>query len=290
MFEFIGRSFEITKLSFNVLMKDKKLLLFPLLGGFFSIVFLLAMVFPIILTFIGVELLGEVFSGPVQLVLLFVMYFGLAFISTFFNVCVVYTVKKRFDGGSASFGEVIGFALSKIHLIFMWSTVSATVGLILHLLQSFFESSNNDMVRLIGRFFVSFLGGAWGIITIFVIPGMVYEGLGPKGAIVKSITVLKNTWGEHLIRHFSFGVVQFLAMFVGIILFGLLFTMSSFFGVIGIILVIILAIIYFALVVLIFGVMNSVYNTALYVYATKGVVPEVYPNQVIENAFTNKKI
>ena len=37
MFNTFGRSWELTKLSFRVIKEDKELLLFPLLGGLFSI-------------------------------------------------------------------------------------------------------------------------------------------------------------------------------------------------------------------------------------------------------------
>lgn len=50
MFESFSRSWEITKLSFNVIKKDKELLLFPLLAGIFSIIFLVTMLFPSIIT------------------------------------------------------------------------------------------------------------------------------------------------------------------------------------------------------------------------------------------------
>jgi len=70
----------------------------------------------------------------VAYVLLGVSYLGLSFIATFFNVCVVYTTKTRFEGGDATFFDSIKFALSKLHLIFAWSLVSATVGLLLHAL------------------------------------------------------------------------------------------------------------------------------------------------------------
>jgi hypothetical protein len=69
--------------------------------------------------------------GIVQYAIIFLTYLGLAFIATFFNVCVVYTVKIRFEGGNATFMESLKFALSKIGLIFYWSLISATVGLVL---------------------------------------------------------------------------------------------------------------------------------------------------------------
>ena len=41
-----SRSWELTKLSFRVLMQDKEMLLFPFLGGLFSLLFSLALLYP----------------------------------------------------------------------------------------------------------------------------------------------------------------------------------------------------------------------------------------------------
>ena len=114
MFEVFARSWEITKLSFNVIKKDKELLLFPALAGLFSIMFLIAMLVPsIIISFIQ-EGMGPETYGIMEYIVLFITYLGLAFIATFFNVCVVYTTKIRFEGNNATFMESIRFAVSKI--------------------------------------------------------------------------------------------------------------------------------------------------------------------------------
>ncbi|MBA4057841.1 MAG: hypothetical protein C0490_24205, partial [Marivirga sp.] len=128
-----SRSWMITRLTFGVINKDRELLWFALLSFIFSTLFAIAMIFPSIIP----TLMENDFSrDSLQLfeyVIIFLTYFGLAFIATFFNVCVVYTAKIRFEGGDATFGQSIGFAFSKIYLIFQWSLLSATVGLLLRI-------------------------------------------------------------------------------------------------------------------------------------------------------------
>ena len=46
IFDTVSRSWEITKLSFSVIRQDMELLLFPLLGGIASILFVAAMLVP----------------------------------------------------------------------------------------------------------------------------------------------------------------------------------------------------------------------------------------------------
>src|SRR5688572_18967507 len=129
-----SRSWMITKITFAVINKDRELVWFALLSFIFSTIFAVAMIFPSVIP----TLMENGFSTDslqvFEYVIIFLTYFGLALIATFFNVCVVYTTKIRFEGGNATFAESIGFAFSRLPVIVKWSLLSATVGLILRLL------------------------------------------------------------------------------------------------------------------------------------------------------------
>ncbi len=285
-----SRSWNITKLTFNVIKKDKELLLFPLLGSIFSILFLIAMIVPTMLPSIMSGESPESY-GTFNYVILFALYLGLSFIATFFNVCVVYTTKKRFEGGNATFGESINFASSKIQLIFLWSVLAATVGVILRIINNMARKSKG-VGGIALAITTSLVGMAWSIGTIFVVPGMVYYGLGPIDAIKKSIETLKKTWGESLVRYLGMGFIQFVFAIIGIIAAIVLIIVSVSLGPSGIflaIVVVLLAIIYFVILSLAFGVANAVFNTALFVYADTGKVPEGYTQEILSNAFKGKK-
>jgi hypothetical protein len=191
MFETFSRSWKITQLSFDVIKKDKELLLFPLLGGIFSILFMVTMLFPTIVTSF-MKGSGQSY-GITEYLIFFITYLGLAFIATFFNVCVVYTTKIRFEGGNATFWESINFARSKITLILTWSIIVATVGLILRLIDNLAERAG-ESGRLVLNILTSILGMMWSTITIFVVPAMVYHNLKPIDAIKQSIKTLNTTW------------------------------------------------------------------------------------------------
>jgi len=284
-----SRSWRITKLTFDVMKKDKELFLFPILSFIFSMLFVIGLLLPTVIVKLFSGLGIEVF-GVLEYVLLFVSYLGLAFIAVFFNVCVVYTAKMRFEGGDSKFKEAIGFAFSKIHLIFAWSLVSATVGLIFRLIDNFAERLGK-WGELAVRILNSILGMIWSVITIFVVPVMVYENIGPFKAIKKSFYTLKKTWGESLIRYLSMGFIQFLilipGLIIGILMIALGFGLGIF--VLGAIGIILLAI-YIIGVSLIFTIAASIYNTALYVYASTGKVPAGYDDESMRQAFKSKKI
>ena len=281
-----ARSKQITRMCFEVIRADKEMLLFPLLAGIFSIAFALAMLFPTIIVHILRH--EHVVFEPLHYVLTFVTYLGLAFVATFFNVCTVYTTKVRLEGGDATFGQSIGFALSRIHLILAWSLVAATVGLLLHMLDNMARRVGG-IGKLLLAILRSLLGAAWSLITIFVVPAMVYEGLGPFAAIKRSIETLKATWGESLIRYYGLGFVQFVLLLPAFIVMGAMIPAMDG-GVpaevgLG---VWALGFVYIMAVILVFQVANTVFNTALYVYAGQGRVPTGFDAEVMKGAFQQK--
>lgn len=279
------RSWEITKLSFRVIRDDKELLAFPILSFIFSTILLAALVFPKVITSV-LENSNLAFE-LLDYVIIFLTYFGLSFIATFFNVCTVYTVKKRFEGGNSKFSESIGYGFSKIHLIFLWSLVSATVGTILRIIENIGERLGS-YGQIIVSILTAIIGMIWGIITIFVVPVMVYEGVGPFSAIKSSINTLKKTWGENLIRALGLGLIQILLIFFGIILGGLLIVLLPF-NITNLVIIGVVVLIYIIGVSLVFNIANQVFNTALYVYAKTGQVPAGYSQEILENTFVSKK-
>jgi len=278
-----SRSWELTKVSFSVIGKDKELLLFPLIALGLSIVFLVGALYPTV--FIHMADDGSAEMGFLQVAALFVTYLGLAFIGTFSNMCIVYTARKRFDGGDATFGESIRFTMKRLHLVLGWATVSATVGLILRGLDEAAERAGPAGAVLISLL-RSVLGMAWGAITLFVIPSMVYKGTTPIPAIKDSIRVLKESWGESVIRSVGFGLMQFLAFGLGALVFGGLLSVAG--GGTASVALIIVGITYFVGVVLLFMLAEMIYNTALYHYATSGQVAEGYTQEVMTSAFRTK--
>ena len=280
-----SRSWQLTKLTFDVINKDKELLWFALLSFIFSTAFAVAMVVP---TMIGQDIDP---GNPTvfQIVIIFITYFGLAFIATFFNVCVVYTTKVRFEGDNATFGESISFAFPKIGLIVQWSLLSASVGLLLRLLQSL-ASRLGKAGQIIARIVIGLIGLAWSVATIFVVPVLVYEGLGPVDAVKKSVEVLKRTWGESLIRSFGLGLIQFF-IFLGIIGLsaGLTFLLAAVYPVTGVLIGIGVGVMLLLLMALVFGVATTIFNTALYIYANNGKVAAGFDEDTVKNAFQFKQ-
>lgn len=281
-----SRSWEITKSTFEVMKKEKELFLFPILSIIFSLIFSISLLFPkIILYFFRGD---AIVWSTLDFFLLFINYLGLVFIATFFNVCVVYTSANAFSNKESKFTKTIRFAFSKFHIIFFWSLLAATISLFLKIIERIAEKIKGIggiLLLITGAIF----GLAWNVATIFVIPSLVYRGLGPIDSIKNSVGVLKKTWGETLIKYLGMGYTFFLIFLSGTSLFlliGFLFSKISPFLVLFVLLGFFL---FVFLLLLFFSVANNIFNTALYVYAETGIVPEAYSEFVMKNAFKKKK-
>jgi hypothetical protein len=283
-----GRSWRLTKLSFGVIKQDKEMLLFPLLAGIFSLLYAIGLLYPTIIVVVLRE--GGAISSAafdvLDYMIVFTTYLGLAFIATFFNVCVVFTTKTRFEGGDATFMDSIKFALSKIHLVFVWSLISATVGILMYALDNIAERAG-AVGKIILAIVRGIVGALWSIVTIFVIPAMVYDGLGPIDAIKRSVQTLKQTWGESLVRHYGLGFAQFLFFLLGVLLAVGLFMGLAPLGSVGLVIAIAVSVTYFLGVILVFSVANGVFNTALYAYAN-GRAPAAFDETTLAGAFIAK--
>ena len=284
----ISRSWNITKLTFTVIGQDKEMLLFPFFASIASILYVAAILLPsgLLQALSESDAAGaEAVWGVTEYTILFVVYLGLSFIATFFNVCVVYTTKTRFEGGDATFMDSIRFGMSKTVIIFQWSLLAATIGLLLAMLERF-ALRLGGIGKIVVNLIRSVLGLAWSVLTLFVVPVLVYENVSPLEAVRRSKDILKKTWGESLARAFGLGLIQFVCILavIGVTLgLGILVPQGP-----GGLVVMALGSICLLGVFLVFNVANTIFNTALYVYASTGKEPAVFDAEVLVNAFEAK--
>jgi hypothetical protein len=275
MFESIGRSIELFKTSWGILMADKKLLAFPFLSGMVSLIVLATFILPLILAeFVqAVVPFGELFFYGA----LFAFYLVSYFVVIFFNTALISCVNARLQGREMSVGEGLSNALQHFTSILGWALLSATVGIVLHLLR--------ERGGVIGQFASAIVGGAWGLVTFFVVPVLVLEDKGVFDAIRESASLIRKTWGETIIGS---GSIVLVFLIIGIV---------GFFGVIatlllGSMMVFGIALALFIALVIILAVvaaaMKGIFVTALYTYAKTGTVPSAFDRDSIQNAFVQK--
>lgn len=282
-------SYLLTIEGLELLKKDKQVLLFPVFSALASTV--LMVVFCILYLVLGGEFqtngtenssqnLGSAWYGVLLLTYLF-----LAFITTFFQAGLTVVVDARINGKSMTFKEGMLAAKSHTEKIFLWSLLSATIGVILSFI--------SERAQWLGKLVAVFLSATWGIITFFIVPALVLEEGDVSGAIKSSAATFKKTWGETLIINFSTGLFLTLVAFVGIIIFVLVAVLGATF------LPTLLAAPFFLFlfipfVVFIVGIcvfastINSVLRVVLYEYAKTGHMSDTFTPELILGTLKKK--
>lgn len=269
-------SFQLVKESFAVLRKDKEMLWFPIISAILSIIVFVSFLVPLIYTNVQK---GEITSYWFYL-FLFIFYLIICFITIFFNTGLVTCAHMRLKGKNPTFKD--GFENAKKHIwkIFIWALISATIGVILHLISRRAKH---------GRIATSIIGAAWTLLTVFVIPIMVFEDVGIKEAIKKSASLFKKTWGENVVGHFSIGLFFVILTFFGLIPLFLLFFIE-FSSISTLIALIACMVIYWTILSIISSALNGIFLTALYIYANTGKIPSSYSKEVVKDAFIKPKL
>ena len=98
-----------------------------------------------------------------------------------------------------SVGEGLSNAAQHLPAIIGWAILSATVGLVLNLLE--------ERAGFIGDIVLSIIGGVWSLVTFFVVPVLVLEDKGVIDSVKGSVALIKKTWGESIVGTAGMAVV-----------------------------------------------------------------------------------
>ncbi len=265
------RGWRLTKTSWRILRADKELAAFTSMGAICTLVAALLFVLPALV----IAGTGHA-KGPVGIVLLFLFYLVTTCITVYFNTALVAVALDRLRGGHAPMSMGYQVARSKFATIFVFSLISATVGVVLALIEERFE--------FIGRIIGSIIGAAWSIATFLVLPVIVAEGGSPFGAIKRSASLLRSTWGEQLGASAGISLVFLLLALVAAIPVVLGALVGGFVLWAGIA----VAAVYLGLLFIVASALSQILRSAIYLYAETGQVPAQYDARLIEHAFKSK--
>lgn len=270
--------------SWAVLKQDREILWFPVISAILSVISMIA-----ISSFFYYLMLRNNFDfskfGGEDAVLnatdkvylysfMFVCYIFTLFIMNFFQSGLFTIVQARFSGNNLSFSEGMNGAKKNIGKIFLWSLISATVGVILQIIA--------NTSKKLGQIIASLLGTAWNILTYFSLPALVIGNLSVVDSFKESASVIRKTWGETFILNFGVSAILTLVTFlVFVFSAGLVFIFPSAGMLIG---VIIFFIIFVVCISILSSTLNSIFKLALYNYARTGQVPVGFSSDVIKSA------
>jgi hypothetical protein len=257
----ISRTWSLMGASWQLLKQDKEILIFPLISGICCLLVIASFAIPLFMSERWMPPDSDA-SLPQQIIyylILFLFYFCNYLVITFFNSAVVACAAIRMGGGDPTVGDGFREAFARFPLIVGWALVSATVGLVLRIIE--------DRSQKIGKIVAGLLGTAWSIMSFLVIPILVIDRKGPITALKESTALLKRTWGEQLVGNFSFGLIFFLLGIPAFLLPILGFVIGT---VPAIITCIAIAVIYFIVLALIQSTLQAIFQAALYLYVRDG--------------------
>ena len=276
MFERISNGWALSKQSFRVLMLDKELLLFPIMSGISCLLVLASFALPLWDSKYFDTIMNDQQApqDPLAYVILFAFYFVNYFVMIFFNSALMACAIIRLKGGNPNVSDGFNAALNRLPKIAGWALVSATVGFILKMIESRSER--------IGQIVAGLLGMAWSITTYFVIPVLVVEKKNPFEAMKRSVSVLRETWGESLVANFGIGAIMFLIMIpVFLMMVGggmLIATGNALAG--GVLIG--CAILLILLISLVSSAVHAILIAAIYLFAAEGEAPAQFDQTLIQ--------
>jgi hypothetical protein len=282
MFQRISNGFALAGSTWRVLIRDKHLLVFPMVSGFLFLLVVLSFFVPLATLVDWTKFEQQVRANnnkpPVwTYAVSFAFYFCTYFVIVFCNSALISCALLRFNGETPRLADGFKLALARLPQIFAWALVSATVGVLLKVIENAHEK--------VGEIVASLLGTAWSIMTFFVVPVLVVEKVGPMAAVGRSVSLLKKTWGEALVGNMGLNFIMFLLAIPIVLLF-----------VVGVVVlaqgmtapgiaILVVAGICFLIHMAISSALHTILLAALYQYAHDDRVPEGFDRDVIVGAF-----
>lgn len=271
-------SMAITRESWALLKQDKEIMWFPVISAIVSLIALIVMAGVFYYAVLGSDIEKikqlENEAGALSYVILFVYYLVMFFIMNFFQAGIYIIAHGRFSGQDLSFSDGMNGATENIGKIFVWSAISATVGVILQFIA--------DRSKLIGKIVSFLLGAAWGILTYFSLPSLIIGKTSVRDSFKESAAVIRKTWGETIIVNLGMNLFFMMLVFVGLaVAIGIAVLIPTFVVVVG---VIVLFLVYVTALTVISSTLNSIFKLALYEYATTGRVPSGFSPELVQNA------
>lgn len=281
-----SRSWSLTKASWAVLREDKELIALPAISALASLV-LVAPFFGIAAMSARIPAGSQSSNVPIQLSIggwaaVFIAYLLAAYVTIFFQSALILAANERLTGGSPTLGSALRGAWANAGHILPWALISATVSVVLQMIQ--------QRTGLIGRIVIGLVGLAWTLVTLLVLPILVIEQVGVKEAFTRSASAFKRTWGENVVVNGGIGLVSMVAMFIGlavtvpVIIYG---ATSEIWPVLGF--GVSLLVVWVIFVSVFSAALSGVFRTALYRYAMLGEAPHGFSQDQIAGAFRPKK-
>jgi hypothetical protein len=275
MFENLKNGWKLGSATRKLIFGDKRLLIYPIIGGLVTCLLALALFVPLALT---------ISSASNTLIVAAVILFG--FLSTFVSVYFLVALLLAFrqyskTGKKMSIADALSQASQYWVQILEWAVFYTIIITILRAIESRMQGIGGFLIGAIGSM-------ALALATIFVVPSIIDNKTGPIKSIESSVKMITKNFGA------TFGGIiysdLYALMFIipGILLFivGIIVAFTSFIP--GIALAIV------GVVLTVFGIMlnyvtSNTFIFILYNYVNTGKLPKGFTKDMMDKAIRKKK-
>lgn len=264
MMNTIHDSWSLTKSAFRMIKEDKALLAFPAVAAV-SAIGVLALVFVASFYLFLYTTIPANTAFTIILILWVALYFILWFIGTFFTAALIAAATMKIEGKQPTLSDGLNAASAHWKKLLLWAIFAGTVGLIIQMITSRIRGLPGMIIGIAAT-------AAWGVMTYFILPVLLYENLSTWQSLKRSAGLFIHNFGRTIVSNIMLGVILFLA-FLGVIALGgvglyFLFYTSTPIA-LGVLLVL-AAVVVGIFVALIASASESILVAALYRYASTG--------------------
>lgn len=271
----IAVTMSLMKASWQILKKDKELLLLPVISGICCLSVMTVFIIQ------GLEhdwLKSFAKDAPAQQKntaywFMFLFYYCNYLVIIFFNSAIIACAVIRMNGGNPTLGDGLQAAVNRFPHIAGWAFIAATIGFLLGMIESGSQRGRNIIAGI--------LGISWSVISYLAIPLIVVEKTNPLYALDFSMEMMRRTWGEQVIGNFSFGLI-FSLFALPILPFLLL--LGKTWGGASFLPILIFVFIYLIILSIFQSALQTIFNAVMYVFARDGKVPAEFSAEQLQGA------
>jgi hypothetical protein len=179
------RATRLLAASFSVLREDPQLLVFPAVA--MALTFVLgALSFALSVSHGG----GSRHARDVIFFASLVSAYPITFVSLYCGVALAAVLAGRLDGKRMTTHDGWMAAKERVGIIAAWTLVVCTVGAALRLIERY--------VPLGAKIVIAVVDLSWTLATMFAVPVLAYENLGPRDVLRRSSHIFRQRWGTQI--------------------------------------------------------------------------------------------
>jgi hypothetical protein len=188
---------QLLRSSLHLLRQDPKVVWLPLISITAAIVSF------IVVTLVVLAILVVSLGNPpasIFFIALFAGYYVATATSVYFNLALVYAATDRIEGRAPTIRGSLSKARQRKTVILRWAFLAAVALVVVGVIEKFLGRTGGMIVGFVGVV-------AWGAATMFILPVLAFEDIGPIKSVERSSHLFKARFGTVARTSVRFGVL-----------------------------------------------------------------------------------